>query len=186
MRRRDEQYVCSVRGERTAAHRTRDDSREIQDAHAAQRARRDRKRLRRRVADTLDREHWQRGHRYPLRVVVPFLEGPLRRDHESRLGCSLFKLLRAPVKQRLLYGCLVVVAGEQRQHTVAVMREIGVQTNPAAIAAAVYPSDLVPNVGRRLPVNTEIALATELDGRMAHVDRDELMPSAAQVPQLGR
>jgi hypothetical protein len=124
-------------------------------------------------------------HRCALRMVVPFLEGPLRGDHESRLGCSLFKLLRAPVKQRLLHRRLVVVAREQRQHPVAVMREIGVQANPPAVATAVYASDLVPNVGRRLSVNTEIALATELDGRMAHVDRDELVPPAAQVPQFG-
>src|ERR1700676_11923 len=179
MRRRNKQYVCSMRGERTAAHRTRDDSREIEDAHAAQRARRGRKRLRGRVADTFDREYWRPGHRYALWVVVPLLERAHRGDHESRSGRSLFELLRTPVKQRLLHGSLVVVAVEQRQHAVAVMREIGVQTNPSAIAAAVDPCDLVPKVGRRLSVNTVIALATELDGRMAHVDRDELVSSAA-------
>src|SRR5438034_5030250 len=111
-------------------------------------------------------------------MVVPLVEGSLRRGHESRAARGLLELLRAPVEQRLLHGSLVVVASEQRQHPVAVMREIGVQTNPPAVTAAVYPCDLVPKLRRRLPVDTEIALATELDGRMAHVDRDILLPSA--------
>src|SRR5450432_2411510 len=179
---RHKQHICTMRGERTAAHRTRDDSREIEDTHAAQRARRSRKRMRRRVADTLDREYWQRGHRHALWMLVPLLEGSLRRDHESRLGCSLFKLHRAPVKQRLLHRSLVVGAGEQCKHAVAVMREVGVHTNPPPVTAAVCPCDLVPNLNRFLSINTEISLATELDGCMAHVDGDKLVPSAAQAP----
>ena len=47
-----------------------------------------------------------------------------------------------------------IIAAEERQHSIAMMRKIGVQTNPAAIAAAVYPGDLVPNVGRCLSVNS--------------------------------
>src|SRR5256885_370667 len=112
-------------------------------------------------------------------MMVPLVEGSLRRSHESRSARSLLELLRAPVEQRLLHGSLVVAACEQRQNPVAVMREIGVQTNPPAVAAAVYPCDLVPKLRRRLSVNTEIALATELDGRVAHVDRNILVPSAA-------
>ena len=144
MRRGHQQHVRAVRRERAAADRARDDAREIEDPHAAERAWRLRKRLRRRIADALDRECRQRGHRHALRVAVPFLEGSLRRDHESRLGRSLFEVLCAPLGERLLHGSLVVVAGEERQHAVAMMREIGVQANPPAVAAAVGPGDLVP------------------------------------------
>jgi hypothetical protein len=67
-----------------------------------------------------------------------------------------------------------------------VVREVRVQADEPAVAAAVHARDRVPH-GRRVPPrDPQVALAAELERRRAHVDRDPLRAPAAQPPELGR
>jgi hypothetical protein len=67
-----------------------------------------------------------------------------------------------------------------------VVGKIGVQPHPASIGAAVEAGDPVPDFRRRIAVATQIALAAELDCRVAHGDTDALPPPGAQPSQFGR
>ena len=64
------------------------------------------------------------------------------------------------------------------------MRKIGVQPDPAAVAAAIGPGDPVPRITRRFAVHLDVSLGAELDAGMAHVHRDLLARSATEPPDL--
>src|SRR5262249_32654637 len=78
----------------------------------------------------------------------------------------------------------VVVATQEAEQTIAVMREVGVHAHPAAVAAAVEAGDLVPPLGPAFAVNPDVVVAAERDRGVAHVDSDLLAAAAAQPPQL--
>lgn len=96
---------------------------------------------------------------------------------------------KSPARQR--QGALDHFAGrglagrtaQQRQRAVAMVREIGMDAHPAAVAAWVDAGDLVPDIGRHA-VDLEVAAA--LLRRVAHVHRHALALPAAQMPDLGR
>src|SRR5206468_1152214 len=77
-------------------------------------------------------------------------------------------------------------AAEQGAHPVAVMRQIGVQAQPTAVAAAIEPHDRVVILGRRLSIDPQVPFAAEFDGGAAHVDADTLGAAGAQMPQFAR
>ncbi len=78
-----------------------------------------------------------------------------------------------------------VRAAEQLDDRAAVVREVRVQADEAAVAGAVHARDRVPH-GRRVPPrDPQVALAAELERRRAQVDRDPLRAPAAQAPELG-
>ena len=64
------------------------------------------------------------------------------------------------------------------------VRQVGVQPHPTAVAAAIKSGDAVVIFGRNIAVDAQIALAAKFDRRCAHVDRDALAPAAAQTPQF--
>src|SRR5580692_9927124 len=64
------------------------------------------------------------------------------------------------------------------------MRQVGVQPHPAAVAAAIKPGDVVVIFLVRLTVDLQITLAAEFDGRVAHVDADVLPLAGAQPPKF--
>ena len=66
------------------------------------------------------------------------------------------------------------------------VRQIGVQSHPASIAAAIEADGLVAMLVRRLAIDAQIALAAELDPGVPHVDADALPAPGAQTPQLVR
>ena len=142
------------------------------------------KRCRRRVADPLDGEQRQVRDRAALRMAIPFVERSARGDDEARLGGGGFQRLALPAVKRALHGGFIVRALQQRQQAAAMMRQIGVQPHPAAVAAAIKPGDVVVIFLVRFAVDLQIALAAEFDGRMAHVDADVLPLAGAQPPQI--
>ena len=65
------------------------------------------------------------------------------------------------------------------------VREVRVQAHPAPVAAAVQSRDLVPQLGGRLAVDAQIALAAKLDRGIAHRDADALALAGADPMNLG-
>jgi hypothetical protein len=96
-----------------------------------------RQRQGRRLADFLDTEQWQAGDGTALRMSIPFGERPARGDHETGLGSGTFERLRRPLLQRALHRGFMVLAAEKSKQSVAMMRQIGMQPRPTAVAAAV-------------------------------------------------
>ena len=142
------------------------------------------KRLRRRVADPLDGEQRQVLDRAALRMFVPFVERSARGDDEARLGGGGFQRLALPAVERALHGGFIMRALQQRQEAAAVMRQVGVQPHPAAVAAAIKAGDVVVIFLIRCAVDPQITLAAEFDGRVPHVDADVLTLAGAQPPQI--
>ncbi len=64
------------------------------------------------------------------------------------------------------------------------VREIGVQAHPFAVAAAIGAGDFVPDLIAAGVVDPEVAFAAKLGRRMAHIDSYLLRLLAAQLPQL--
>ncbi len=64
------------------------------------------------------------------------------------------------------------------------MRQIGMQPRPAAVAAAIKPGDVVVMIVRNFAVDAQITLAAEFDRRVSHVDADALAAAGAQPPQF--
>ncbi len=118
-------------------------------------------------------------------MAVPFLEAAQCRNHQARVGRRGLEGFGVPLVQRGLYGCLVIGAAQQAHHAVAVVREIGMQAHPAAVAAAVDAGQLVPQFGRGAAVDAQVAFAAEFGDGMAHVDADVLPAAGAAVPQCG-
>ena len=94
--------------------------------------------------------------------------------------------LRLPLGECCLHGLALVLAAEQLQHAIAVVREVGVEADVAVIARGVDAGDLVPHRAGRLAGDAQIALAAELDGGVAHVDRHCLVAAAALLVELRR
>ena len=89
------------------------------------------------------------------------------------LAAAVSNASASQIRQRLRHRRAIVVAAEQGQHAVAVMRKIGMDANPAAVAAAIDAVDRVHIFRRRLAVDAQIPLAAELDpaSRMATLTR---------------
>ncbi len=66
------------------------------------------------------------------------------------------------------------------------MRQIGVQPRPAAVAAAIEPGNGVVMIDRRFAVDAQISLAAKFGSRMPHIDADGLAAPGARPPQLRR
>ena len=186
VRRRDQQHIGAVRGERATAHRPGDDAREVEDVNARERALGRGQGLDRRVADLIDAKERKASDRAALRILVPLAKCAARGDDEADLGGGGLELFRLPAVERALRGGAVVATAEQGEHPVAVMRQIGVQAQPTAVAAAIEPRDRVVILGRRLSIDTQVPFAAEFDGGAAHVDADTLGAASAQAPQFAR
>ena len=124
-------------------------------------------------------------HRLALAVRVPFGERARHRGDQPGLGGGRLEGFALPAVERALHRFARIVAAEQFQHAVAVMRKVGVQPHPAAVAAAVKPGDPVPDLLRRFAAAAHIALAAELDRGIAHRDAGALALSGTEPPQFG-
>ncbi len=172
--------------ERAAADRPGDDTGEIEHAHTGKRALGRGKFLRRRVADLFDAQHGKLCHSAALRMPIPLRERPAGGDDETRFGRGGLERLGLPVVERALHGGLVMRTAEQFEQAVTMMRQIGVQPRPAAIAAAVETADAVVEIIHRLAVDAQITFAAELDRRAPHIDGNALPAAGAQAPYLRR
>ena len=63
-----------------------------------------------------------------------------------------------------------MLALEQFENTIAMMREIGVYADPLAIAAPIDASDFVPEFVARNIVDAKVAFTAEFCCSMTHVD----------------
>src|SRR3982074_146959 len=115
---------------------------------------------------------------------IPFGERARRGDDEPGFGRRRLECLRLPAVESLLHRSAIVLAAEQLEHAVAVMREIRVQPYEAAVAAAVKSGDLVPQLRRGLALDAQIALAAKFDCGIAHRNADVLLPPGTQTPQF--
>src|ERR1043165_3040393 len=105
---------------------------------------------------------------------VPLGERPRRADDQPGLCCSALEFLRLPVIECALHRLARIVAAEQLEHAVAMMRKVRVQPHPAPVAAAIESRDLVPDFAAALSRDAQIALAAKLDRGIAHRDADLL------------
>ena len=115
---------------------------------------------------------------------VPFGERAARGDDEAGCCRGIFELLGLPGVERALHRAAIVLAAEQLEQAATMVRQVGVQPHPTAVAAAIKSGDAVVIFGRNLAVDAQIAFAAEFDGGCAHVDGDALAPAAAQPPQF--
>jgi hypothetical protein len=143
-----------------------------------------RQRLRRGFSDPVDREERKARDRATLRMRIPLGERAAHRNHEAGLGGRLLERFCAPSSKHALDRWLIVAAAEQREHPVAVMRQIRMQAHPAAVTAAIEASDRVMIFRARLGVDAQVAFAAKLDRGAAHVDAHALATAGAQPPQL--
>ena len=105
-------------------------------------------------------------------------------DDQPGLGRCRLEFFRLPAAERALHGLARIVAAQQLQHAVAMMRKVGVQPDPAPVAAAIEPCDLVPDLAALAFGEAEIMLAAKFDRGVAHLDADLLLPPGAQPPQF--
>ena len=167
-------------------YRAGDDARQIEYLQAGKRTLRRDERVWRRVADFLDGEQRQLGDRLALRVAIPFSERAACSDDEACFGGRSFERLGGHAVERPLDGGFVVRHAEELEQSAAMMRQIGVQPCPAAVAAAVKPGEVVVIFVIRFAVDAQITLAAKFDRRRAHIDADALPAAATQPPDLGR
>ena len=138
-------------GEHAPAHRSGDHAGEVQDADAGERPFARREPPRRRIVDPLDGKYRQRGERAPLRVRVPFGERAAHGHDQPRLRRRRLERFALPAIERALHGRALMLAAEQPENAVAVVRKIGVQPHPAAVAAAIEAENLVLVLRGRSP-----------------------------------
>ena len=181
----NQEHIGAVHGKRTAGDGPRDHARQIEHAHAGQRALARGPRFWRGLADLLDRDQRQFGECAGMRRRRPFLMRAHHRDHAAGgIGRGLERLA-VPLHQRSLNRVALRLAVQNLADGVAMMREIGVQPHEAPVAGLVDPGDGVPCRRRRLAVDAQIALGAAFDHGVTHVDRDILALPAAQFPYLG-
>src|SRR3954470_5344733 len=106
---------------------------------------------------------------------IPSGERPRHGDDQSSLGSSCLELFGFPSIQRTLHRFTRIIAAEQLQHAIAMMRKIRVQAHPATVAAAIESGNLVPQLFRWCAIQAHVALAAKLDRGVAHIDTDALL-----------
>src|SRR5690606_4997539 len=134
----------------------------------------------------LDLEQWKPGDRLSLGVRLPFRRAPEHPGTKPGRSERVFDLLAAPVLQRPLYAFPAVGAVQQLEHTVAMMGEIRVQLQPAAVAGLIIAGDRIPEVAVRLAVRGEVAFAAQRNGGREHFERDRLLAPRPKPPELAR
>ena len=170
MRPRHAQHIRTMRRQRTPTYGSGKHSRQVQHTHGGERPSAGRQRTRRCVADLHDLDKWQARDGHALRMGCPFR----RRAHHGADKTSprdfILVVLTAPAFQRVRDRLPLVGHTEHVENALAMMREIRMEANPAAIARLVGSGDLVPGCGRRLAIDRIKPLADELGDGMAHVD----------------
>ena len=119
-------------------------------------------------------------------MPIPFGERTASGDDEAGFGGRGLERLGRHAVERPLHRCFVVRHAEELEQPAAMMRQIGVQPRPAAVAAAIKPGEVVVIFVRPFAVDAQITLAAEFDRRMAHIDADVLAAAGPQPPQLRR
>src|SRR5260370_8523041 len=135
-----------MRCKRASAHRTGDDACQIQHADAGEGAICFQQRLGRRIADLVDRKEWTLRYGASLRVLIPLGTRAAGSNHEASFSCRGFQALGSPSIERALHRCAVVVAAQQCEQPVSVVRETRMKASPSSVAAAIQPGDPVPAV----------------------------------------
>jgi hypothetical protein len=186
MRRIHEHHIGAVSRERPAAHRPREDAREVQHLDAFERTliKCERRQLdRRRITDTLDGEQRLRRNCAALLRCIPLLERAQRRRDQLRIGHGGFEFDRVPRHQcslRVFAFCIRRVEPEQPQCAVAVMPEVRVDSIEAVLAW-VQAREGVPQIGHAA-VDREPAGAFERG--VVHLHAHALAGCAARVAQF--
>ena len=186
VRRVDLEHFGPVLGERAGAGRPGEHAREIEHAHACQRPRAGRQRLRRRIADAQDFEQGLRPDGGRVRMLRPFARAARESGAASGGVDRVLQFESVPV--RACAHCrLAFVRGAQHFHRgVAMMGKIAVDADPAAVAHRVKAAQRIARPVRRFAVDLQIARAAQRSGRRAGIDGDRLPPSRAQAPQFRR
>src|SRR5262249_31974109 len=138
----------------------------------------------RRIADLIDGEERKTSDRAALGMLIPLRERPACGHHEASVGGGGLERLTAPLIERALDCDSIMAAAEQSKHPVAMMGQIGMEPHPTAIAAAIESRDRVMILGRRAPIEAQVAFAAEFDRSAAHVDADPLAAPGAQAPEV--
>ena len=186
MRRVDQHHVGAVGRQRPTGHRPGEDARQIEHEQTFERPHRCRQigpAKRRRVADSRDLDQRQRCDGGLLWMRLPLLERAQRSGDEPGIGGGLLERLGLPAFERSgdLFACRARPRrqAEPLQQAVSMVREVGVQPDPAArIAkpAAIQAGQRVPQL-HIAPVEPESAAGFERG--FAHVDGDALNDAVA-------
>ena len=182
--RRDVKHVGAVAREGAAADRPRDDAREVEHADSRERARARAGGLRRRLADLHDLEKRQLCDRETLRMGLPLRARAHHARGQGRRGERVLQVTGAPLRDSRTDSLARVLAAEDLERSLVVMRHVGVDLDPAGVTRLVEAEERIAEVDVRLALGTEIALAPERGDGGAQVDRNGLAPPRPQPPDL--
>lgn len=90
---------------------------------------------------------------------VPLGEGAHHRGDRAAFRDGVLEVPGPPPGEGVGHRLARVVAVQNVQNAVSMVREIGVDANPATIAALIGSGDPIPELGRRAAVEAEISLA---------------------------
>jgi hypothetical protein len=141
----------------------------------------------RRIPYPLDDKRWSVRDSHSLRVCIPFRETAGHGRNKPCVSASILDAYSRPGLQG--FGDCVSVMRDttkKAKHAVSVMRKVGVQAHPAAVAALEKTEYRVNWLGTRTPVETEIPFAAKEDGGIAHVDGDLLLLAGSKAINFGR
>jgi hypothetical protein len=78
------------------------------------------------------------------------------------------------VLERALHRSLIVIATEELKQSVAVMRQVGMQSRPATVAAAIKSGDCIVMIVGILAIDSQVTFAAEFNRSVAHLDAHAL------------
>ncbi|KGC40188.1 hypothetical protein DO73_4613 [Burkholderia pseudomallei] len=180
----DAQHLCAEAREKARRDGAREDARQIEHAHAAQRPLgRHRPRGARAVDTHVVVNHQRlRAHRAPLRIARPFV----LRAHDGRAAAVLddrrFERVAAPLPDRAGDGLPLGRRAEHGERGRAMMRRVRVQPDPA-VGRAVVARDRIPQ--RRHVPAARTQRRAEPDRCVAAIDTHAGQPARRAMHELG-
>ena len=182
----DAQHLGAVSREAAPADRPGEHARKVEHAHATERPHAVADLLGGAVADAADLKEREAGDGAPLLVVAPLLAGAHERGAPACGDDLRLEALTVAGRNGRRDGLALVRGIEDLERGVAVVHEVRVQADPAAVGGLVEPGDRVPERRWLGIVEAQITLATEDRAGVAEVDRDGLCAPRALRPELTR
>lgn len=186
LRRADAHHLGAVLCQRTPAGRPRQHPRQVERPDARQRPVAIRQRLRRRVADPHDLQQRQTVDRRRMRMRLPFRAAAHHRADAAARVQRQFQFLGVPVRDLLRRRGAVAGAAEQVDGALQVVREGGVQVEPAAVPGRVEAGQSGVEHVAGGAVATQVLAGADGGAGMGDVQRDGLRPPRPKPPQVGR
>ena len=139
-----QQHVSAMRRQRAPGYRAGDYPGQIEHPYSFQWPRPPWTRLGWSIPNTIDAKQGFRRYRRTLGVLIPLTLASQHRRDGATLRRHLFKVLGGPTSKRRGDRLSIVVALQNGKNAVAMMREVGMNPHPPAVAASIGTSNRIP------------------------------------------